>query len=293
MKRIFLTLIIITVFLVSCVKYMDEVYVPSYIEINSINVSTSGSQGSSSSNITDAWIYLDGADLGAYPLPARIPLLASGEHVVRVAPGIKLNGIASTRVSYPLVEPIEIDLNLHKDSVMPLEVNMRYYSNSIFDLVEDFEDNNPQFETTVNSKADWGTSSSGIDPSSWVFEGFHSGKSILNEEDDYLQIITKEMFQDLPKQGLPVFIEMDFKTNATIVLSFMSYVNGIGESFDLIYLNPTEEWKKIYINLTSTISYQPNIHDYKFLISANHSTNNVETVVLIDNFKIVHREVEK
>lgn len=293
MKRIFLTFIVIAVFLVSCAKYMDEAYVPSYIEINNININTSGSQGSSSSNITDAWIYLDGADLGAYPLPARIPLLAAGKHTVRIAPGIKLNGVAATRVPYSLIKPVELELDLQKDSLMPLDVNMRYYGNSIFNMVEDFEDNNPQFETTPNSKAGWEVSSNAADPSSWIFEGLHSGKSVLNVEDYYLQIITKEMFENLPKQGLPVFIEMDFKTNTTIVLSFMSYVNGIGESHDLIYLNPTEEWKKIYINLTSTISYQPNVHHYKFVISANHSSNNEESVVLIDNFKIVYREVEK
>ncbi len=104
------------IFLSSCVKKMDENYIPSYINIDEINVLTSGSQGSTSSYITDAWVYLDGDDRGAYPLPARIPLLAEGEHLVKIAPGIKLNGVVGTRVPYPLMEPIEIDLNLIKET---------------------------------------------------------------------------------------------------------------------------------------------------------------------------------
>ena len=72
----------------------------------------------------------------------------------------------------------------------------------------------------------------------------------------------------------------------------MSYRNGIGESKDLIYLSTTDEWKKIYINLTSTISYDTDAFQYKFLISAEHNTSLEESMVLIDNFKLIYRDIE-
>ncbi|NOR88116.1 MAG: hypothetical protein GQ527_10940, partial [Bacteroidales bacterium] len=82
-----LVLLLSLVLMISCVKDMDENYVPSYIDINEIDFTTTSSQGSSSSYFTDAWLYVDGADMGAYPLPAIIPILSEGEHKIKIAPG--------------------------------------------------------------------------------------------------------------------------------------------------------------------------------------------------------------
>ncbi len=279
----------------SCAKKMDEAYIPSYIKVDNIVINTQGSQGSSSSNITDAWVYLDGSDRGAYPLPANIPLLADGKHTIKITPGIKLNGVAGTRVPYPMVEPVEVEVNLIKDSIVPLNIRSKYYSTSKFALIEGYEDLNTRFETTTNNLATWRLSSASTDPESYVFEGVHSGMGVLDKDHDYLQIITKEDFDYLPKNGVPVFIELDFNTNTTVVLSVLSYSNsGVGESSDLIYLNPTEgEWKKIYINLTTFISYDVNGELYKFLFSASHNSSLEESHILLDNFKLIYREIEE
>ncbi len=287
----FLSMVLL-VFLASCAKNMDEAYIPSYLKIDQIEVNTTGEQGSSSSYITDAWVYIDGADLGAYPLPSIIPILAGGDHTIKIAPGIKLNGVSTTRVPYPMVEPAEFTMNLIKDSIQNLVISTNYYSTSKFAVVDDFENANVRFEETSFNTAEWRRSHRSTDPSSYVFEGNYSGIAVLDTNHSYLQIITKKTFEELPKQGSPVFIEMDFKTNTTFVLSLMAYNNGIGESTDIIYLNPTTEWKKIYINMTSTLSYDVNNNEYRFLISANHTNGDDETIVLIDNFKIVYREIE-
>ena len=77
MNRIYFVLfIIVTSFVIaSCAKKMDEELIPSYIVIDEIQVTTNNQQGSSSSNISDAWFYVDGGDRGAFPLPAKIPYL--------------------------------------------------------------------------------------------------------------------------------------------------------------------------------------------------------------------------
>jgi len=285
-------IVILAIGFSACVKNMDESYIPSYIHIDQIDVYTNTSQGSSSSNMTDAWVYIDGADLGAYPLPATIPILAEGEHTVKIAAGIKLNGVAGTRVPYPLTESVEMKMNLIKDSIQTIRPQVKYFSTSHFGFIEDFEDINSKFETTVNSTAVWRNSHVSTDPPSYVFEGTQSGLGILTDTNNRLQIITKQMFENLPKKGVPVFIELDFKCNTTIVISIMSYNNGIGQSKDLVFLSPTEEWKKIYINLTTTLSYDVNTNQYKFLISADNNYSLDKTIVLIDNFKIIDRQID-
>ncbi len=273
---------------------MDEELTPSYVNIESIQVLTNVNQGSSSSNITDAWFYVDGADRGAYPLPSNIPYLGEGEHTIKVAPGIMLNGVSSTRVPYPLVEPQELDVELFRDSAVSLNIQCRYYSTTSFAMIEDFEDINIGFEETPTSTATWRSTSSPSDPDSYVFEGSHSGGGFLNENKNRLQIVTRQFFTELPKSGTPVFIEMNFNTNTTLTLSVTGYINGIGNSNDLIFLNPTDGiWKKIYINLTSTLSYDVNVDEYRFVMSADHTNGSEESIVLIDNFKILYRDLDQ
>lgn len=285
----FLALIIV---FSSCAKQLDEAYTPSYIKIDQIEMQTTGSQGSSSSYLTDAWVYIDGAERGAYPLPSTIPLLAEGEHKIKVAPGIKLNGVAGTRVPYPMIEPVEMQLTLVKDSVKQLNIQCNYYSTTAFAMIEDFEDINFKFETTEYNTAVWRPTHSSTDPADYIFEGYHSGGGFLNDEKSDFQIVTKQIFDELPKQGIPVFIEMDFNLNTTVVLS-MSGLEGQAATKDIIYLAPTDgEWKKIYINLTSTISYDVQGDRYRFFLSANHTNGDEESVVLIDNFKILYRDIQ-
>jgi len=287
----FLSLALLII-IASCAKNMDEAFIPSYIKIDKIDVLTTGEQGSSASYITDAWVYVDGADLGAFPLPAVIPILASGNHVVKIAPGIKLNGVGGTRVPYPMVEPVETNIELIKDTIQTMVVSSNYYSSSIFSLIDDFENANVNLEPTSLNTAEWRRSHTSTDPQGSVFEGHYSGIGILNNNNTYFQIMTRKNFEDLPSNGAPAFIEMNFKTNTTIVLGIMSYLGNNGESTDLIYLNPTKEWKKIYINLTSSLVSLSNKDYFKFIISANHTNGDEQTIVLIDNFKVIYREIE-
>jgi len=293
MKKAFWgSLFIMVLITISCVKDMDEAYIPSYISIDGIEVNTTGEQGSSSSYITDAWVYINGKEMGAYQLPSTIPLLAEGKNTIKIAPGIKLNGVSETRVPYPMVKPAEMEVDLVKDSVQPLHISCNYFTTSKFALIEDYESVNFAFEPTQNSSAEWRVSDKDTDPNNYIFEGNHSGLGVLDKDHNKLQLLTKQMFEELPKKGTPVFIELNFKCSTTVVLSIMAYKNGIGESTDVINLNPTENWKKIYVNLTSTLSYDVNHDDYKFLITANHAYDKEESIVLIDNFKIVYRDIE-
>ena len=104
MKKILYLLIAITFF--SCEKEeINTEGIPSYIQINEIVLEDE----SVTSNITDAWVYIDEQLQGVYELPANFPVLAEGKHKLRIKAGIKDNGIASTRVIYPLYSSFIID----------------------------------------------------------------------------------------------------------------------------------------------------------------------------------------
>ena len=77
------------------------------LQIDSVSLDTNYyEQGSNFKAITDAWVYVDDGLIGAFELPATIPVLAEGKHKLEIRPGIKLNGISSTRAPYPFYQPI-------------------------------------------------------------------------------------------------------------------------------------------------------------------------------------------
>ena len=80
------------VFLGSCNKFKGDQTIPAYIRIDSIYVYTDyENQGAPTSNITDAWVYINNEAIGAYELPAVFPVLAKGLTEVRVDEGAKVS----------------------------------------------------------------------------------------------------------------------------------------------------------------------------------------------------------
>ena len=70
--------VIVSLFL-SCQKFEGDQTVPAYIRIDAISIKTNyEEEGAPSSNITDAWVYINEEAIGAYELPAVFPVLAKG-----------------------------------------------------------------------------------------------------------------------------------------------------------------------------------------------------------------------
>ena len=77
--------------MVGCERFEGDQSVPAYMSIDSIalQINDQGKEGSSSHNITDAWVFVDDQSVGAYQLPACFPLLNQGAHTITIFAGIK------------------------------------------------------------------------------------------------------------------------------------------------------------------------------------------------------------
>src|ERR1035438_5850904 len=172
---IFLTILPLLLFILqSCEKFSDGQSVPAYLKIDSIYlVIKSSTQGSSSQNITDAWVYVDEELLGTFQMPANLPVLKTGKHTVTIFAGIKKNGIAATRGAYPFYAPITMQVNFKPDSASSLGVlSTTYLSTTNFLWMEDFEDAGFTLDTTTRSSFAIKKTPEG---SPLTFEGVHSG----------------------------------------------------------------------------------------------------------------------
>ena len=241
----FCFLCILFVTATSCEKFSGDQTIPAYLAIDSIYLSTDYySEGTSSQRITDAWVYIDDEFLGAYELPAKLPVLKSGKHNVKIYPGIKRNGIAATRVSYEFYSPVIKILPFGLDSITRTGVlRTTYQATTLFSWKEDMEDVSLTLDTTQGSLAYIQRTAAG---SPLTFEGNHSGMVVLDSIHDFFEC---ETHLEYPIPAAPVFLEMNFNTSNTMVVGVFSYGSTVLYQTPIITLNPTNgQWKKIYID---------------------------------------------
>lgn len=264
----------------------DEPY-PAYIEVNEFIFSTNeNTEGTSSEKITEVWLFVDEEFKGAYDLPALIPILKEGPTDIRLEAGIKENGRRLTPDVYPFYRPFSTNVNLEGNKTVTISPVTSYLPNVTFSFIEDFEDGNPRVFTD-NITGD----QSIIRTQEDVFEGQYSGHFYLTKENAaVVEFSTARSFNDLMKEGVYVYLEVNYKSEAPVawgVVGQNDVVTGLERNFGTGF-TANGEWNKIYLNISKSI-VDSRLDDYNigfqaFLLEESPDSANV----LIDNIKLVH-----
>lgn len=265
---------------VSCEVFDPGEQIPSYIYIDTIKLTTTYlTQGSASGKFTDAWIYVDDQSLGVYELPATIPALQKGNHEVKVRGGIKVNGIAASRSAYPVCDFYSQYVNLDPGKTVSIDPEVSYFPAVTFKWKEDFESVGVSLTTTSLSD----TSLQIISDTAGVFEGRFSGAAYLDSNNPFFECASSASFS-LPLDN--VYLEMNYKCNNSFSVGV--YAAGNGSPFTTLFVNPSAEWNKIYINLANEIG---TAHSNPYTVFIRMAKN--EGVALpelyIDNIKLIHQ----
>lgn len=255
----------------SCKKFSGQ-SVPAYIRIDSISVESDYYiYGANTSNITDAWVYVDGQIIGCYELPATFPVLKKGLHNVTVYGGICMDGRGAARGPYSFYKPhVYENLNLVEDSIVKLNPVVTYYpinEGVMVGWMEDFETGNglaplSQSDTSlfrISGNEAWHSVNS-----------FYSGKVVLPPDSlDFAVASSDELTCHTNLMGeKPLFLEMDYNTNDTIFVGVIYKKNYSVVQWPMVKVLPTDtqhdvpqKWKKIYINL-GTLMHEQESADY-------------------------------
>ncbi len=277
----------------SCTKFDGEQTIPAYLKIDTVYQQTdNGYEGENSHEITDVWIYLDDQQMGVFEIPAEFPLLAMGKQRLEIRPGIKVNGISSTRAPYPLLKPIVYEnFDFYPDSIQELNnLNFKYYDNATFAWIEDFENSSITIQELDNSDTVIKQTSPANNPEAYLSNtSSFSGQINLTEDKPYYSAWSFFSYV-LPKNESPVLLEIDFKTDTYVSVGLLVHYNGGYDPKPLVILNHSEEWNHIYINLTPTINLYPDAIDFKILFEANLESGSSKSNIYLDNIKLIYRE---
>lgn len=270
-----------------CETASNDELVPSYIQIDSIKINATYQQGTSSSKNTDAWVYINQQFLGSFELPATIPVLSSGKQKIIIRPGIKLNGISNTRNAYPFYASIEKELTLVKDSILNLgTLQTTYHPNVNFAWLESFELSGSSIDTTSKSTVDLSIVSSPglLNPD---LNGTGAALIELVSDSAIFEAATKEKF-DFPGNGSAVFLEMNYKCNHPIIVGVIYMTSGSRVQRPLLTINKSEQWNKIYVNLSVPKYDTPDANNFQIFFGIQKESGTAKASILLDNLKLVH-----
>ena len=263
----------------ACNIINPEEPIPAYLHIPALHLSTDPErEGSASSRFNDVWVFVtqagENADLGAYPLPATIPVLNSGEDVkVTLAYGILLDGKAVERVIYPLVFGIDTTVALQPGRVDTLRPFTTYKEGAQFALLENFEQGNNLQGSGVTSDQ------------SMVFEGNRSAWVQVSAGDALFTVNTPPFeFEERPQY---VFLEMDYRFDGIVDVLLEHEADGFNTFEEyLVTLSAKDTWNKVYINLSPSVATSGSA-DFKVLFKQKTPAGD-KASFLWDNLKIIH-----
>ena len=285
---IFIQLIIITQLISSCAQDLTA-EIPSYIEINNFdylgNNSTTtphpgGYENYNPINVTDVWISMNGNTIGTFEIPCKIPILDEGIHSFDIYPGIKVNGISGTRIKYPFYEKYELDTELSKEEIVEISPKTSYKEETMFYFEEkgQFEVGGTMFEKSFNSDT------SKIIQNEVVFQGTHSAAIYLDSTNTYFDV---RNIEELELQN-NTFLELNFLSSIDLNVGLIIFNNNdVEDKQELIQLYPTNDWKKIYLDLSPIISMGTPSSKFKIYFEGMYDTNQNINATYLDNLKLV------
>ena len=295
----------IVLLMFSCKKFSGSQEIPAYLKIEPWTLTTNYEiEGASTHAITDAWLYVNGNYQGCYEMKnhddgvySMIPVLEKGEHKLQIYPGVKLNGISSTRIQYPFYKPFVTRKNLVEGQVETISPVTKYYSidsTSVhFKMQEDFEEvNNIKLYRIDTTYAELHQISHRDNQNAWLdpldtINHFRSGHVHIGDSIRRMGLASGALY-NLPAVGNYVLMEMDYKCSAEILVGMyiMSSQQGLMDK-ELYYLKATDSWKKTYLNFSPTITENNTATYFKFYLKSAVAEGG-EADIYIDNIKLIY-----
>lgn len=274
----------------SCSLFDNEDPIPGFLVFENPTLSTVPQlEGEPTHNIKDVWVF-DGPEfLGIFPLPAKVPVIITGEEKqFSIFAGVRNNGGVGNALRYPFFEPITVAANLDAREEKSIPLIFKYSDNVKFDFIEDFE-NNHIFVTDPNETDDEGTEiviqTDEVLPN---FGGNRAGHIVFDTDTSSFERATLATYDRQNNLGSSTFIEIDYKCDLPFLAGWITYrANFIQRDYSVL-IAPSTEWNKIYIDISEFVG-SVEIDRYTIsLASAITAGNTIPSNIYLDNIKLVH-----
>jgi len=277
----------------SCEIINPEEDIPAYIQIDTVVLnSVENETGTPAHRITDVWVSVGETFLGAFPLPATIPVLDEGNRPLIVDAGVIVDGFTAKRMIYPFYTRLLSDIDLTRTEITTVVPEFDYLPIDELDvlLLEDFDFGGG---TVMGEDLDGNPATviiSNTDPIN-VFEGQASGSIELNNVDNRAIVGSNLPYNTVDDGTRPIFFEMHYKSDSNIEVGVFGYNEDfirVGVNF-FQFFKARENWTKVYVDLKDPISDLRGNFGFKYfqmVLRIDKSNDQSKSFTYLDNLKI-------
>lgn len=267
----------------------DEIN-PSFLHIPSISLKQENTQrGGNTSDIVDAWVYVNNKEIGVFELPATIPILENGENQIKVLAGIKKDGQSNKRIIYPFYTIYKETLLLKGGQTDTIRPVVEYFSSLNFAWLETFDNQTASLEGTSSSRTiDSVAFTNDQDEKLNLINNKFSAKIPLGKGPQIFEVATLQEM-NLP-QGKNIFLEVDYKSDIAVQFGIYPFNTADIYGLPILLAYPSKNWKKLYISLGEEVSAPKNNGaTFKVFIYANHADSSQNAFIYLDELKVIHQ----
>ena len=281
--RMILPLLVIGTLLFSCNVINPPEKIPTYINIDTMLVKVDDfDKGAATHQISNVFLTVDNTLLGIFEMPFTVPCLSTGKMEVFIRPGIRLNGIAGSRIEYPFFKPFRDSVNLLEGKIITISPVTTYKEECKFPWMEDFEDAGVSFiysqfaDTTIRNQT------------SVVRTGRYSGAIYLDSINRYFEATGPKDFV-LPRNSATVLFEFDYVNDVEFEVGMYVLEDGAAVWSSILMVRANSTWKRFYVDLHTTVAYNATAEAFRIGLRAMYDTTRTNTQhIILDNVKLIH-----
>ncbi len=286
MKKIFFYItIVLSLFAYGCNILNPEEKQPVYFKIDKV-LAEQDSSYPQVHNICDVWVTVNGDRIGTFEVPTLFPVIANGKSNVVIMPGIKVNGIATTRDIYPFFDYYVVYTSLVPMNTYHFTPYFKYKSN-LFRWTEHFAGiaQGYKFEKTTNSDT-----VIVVEPDSCIGPNNYVGNIYLTPERPRFQCVSVDDFY-FPTDGRKIYAELDYKNDQEFEVGLFVYKTSQIVVAPLVIVNPhPDSYNRIYIDMTDYVNRNANSFKFKLYIGAQKPDTITYSTISIDNVMVIYNQ---
>jgi hypothetical protein len=269
-----------------CKVFDNEVLVPGYVYIPGYKFVTNadGSQGDSTSKITEAWVYTQGNLEGSFGFPALIPIQRNGTYEIGLDAGVQRSGQFSERKPNLLITREYFTVNLKPNTVDTIFPVFKYVTGTKFLMIEDFDNVGFRFTKYYSNPGDTIIAVNSGDSARTT--GRNSGMIKLSDSTTLFRMISTDAYR-LTGLNIPAMLEFDYNTDITLYIGLVANTATGNEVIPLYYAYPNKTWNKVYLDLSLDIGKLPSGTEYKIFIDILRPAGTATPRIFIDNIKLI------
>lgn len=281
MYRCYFLIIVLIIGVNSCALFESNDEVPMFIEVNSVQLETKTGEGTNRHAIRDIWPSVDGQTIGVFEMPISFPVLSEDDEVRMIyQAGIKRVGFAEDHTIYPFFDTIDVSRAYGSNNIIVEDLIFKYKDDVRFRFIEAF-DAQHVFVRAIDDDDDTNMIIKNDD----CAEG-SCGVIELTPENPEFAAATSDAY-DVPTNGGPVYLELEYKTEVNLSIGLQAIVNGTDFEQYFLTLPPNDTWRKVYIDLAPTLQLSQ-LEAYRIVLGAL-SLEDSSVEVRVDNIKLLHR----